>query len=273
MQRMLCLVLIVLAEFASAARAQDFRVSTKVFDASQTQHREVTRSWTLFHAGRAYDFIDQVGELIVYEKSHDRFTLVNTRQRRATVVHVDEVKRMLQMARNTLSDHLDAAKQQEHGESKKTLEQMLFQLEPKFEESLEEKEGFHRLLLKSAHYRYEVDFTPAPTREHVETYLNYADWICRLNYVMHPGPIMPEQRLLLNARLRKSGKMPTRVTLVADTDQALKLTAEHSIYWDLNDKDRELLRQWDATLNAKDLKRVSLQEYQRALLVSQAKSR
>jgi hypothetical protein len=99
--------------------------------------------------------------------------------------------------------------------------------------------------------------------------MRYADWICRLNYVLHPTAILPEQRIVLNAAMRKSRLVPVEVTLIGDAGAPLRLRAQHRLYWELNDKDRELLRQWDALLAAKELKKVSFEDYQRSLLLSQ----
>jgi hypothetical protein len=258
-----------------AARGQDFRVTTKVFDLVSGQSREMTNSLTLFHAGKAYDFINDVGELIIFDPAQKQFTLVSTKQRRATVVHVDEIKRMLQLARQAYADDLDKIKTSDKPGSQTLLEQLVFQIDPKFDDEklIPEKNGQTRLELKSKHFQYHVECAAAPSPQHVDIYLNYADWICRLNYLLHPGPVLPDQRIWLNTSLRRSQLIPVQVTLEGRVGDPIRLQAQHQIYWDLNDHDRELIRQWDAFLVGREFKRVNFLEYQRALLLSQASRR
>ncbi|MGH7199902.1 MAG: hypothetical protein ACREJB_04815, partial [Planctomycetaceae bacterium] len=54
--------------------AQEFRIYTRVYDASTTGEEPavVTRSLSLFHAGKVYDYIDTLGEVTVFEPAQDR---------------------------------------------------------------------------------------------------------------------------------------------------------------------------------------------------------
>jgi hypothetical protein len=250
---------------ANAASAQDFHVETTVHDLSHTPSRELMRSVTLFHAGRTYDFIHELGELIVFDPAHDQFILLNTRQHRSAVAHVDEINRMLQIARGALEDHLKTLKPGEEAQA----EQILFQFNPQFSQQFKQTNAGPQLDLKSKYFEYQVLCAAPPTPQLGQTYLQYADWISRLNYVLSPGRILPEQRIVLNSILRKSNLIPVEVVFVGDVGGRTRYRAQHRMYWDLNDKDRELIRQWDLDLARKDLKRVNIQEYQRALLMSQ----
>jgi hypothetical protein len=268
------LVMICLSERATT-QAQDFAVATKVCDLSHGERLERARSLTLFHAGKTYDFIHEVGELIIFEPARDRMTLLNTAQRRATEVHLDEIKRMLQSAREAVNDHLELIKGSDKPGSQALIEELLFQIDPRFnEEKLTPlKNGEARLTLNSRHFRYQVECAAPPTPEHADVYLKYADWICRLNYVLHPGSLLPDQRIVLNASLRAAKLIPVQVTFVGTIGEPIHLEAQHRIFWELNAQDRELIRQWDALLARRDFKRVSFQDYQRALLLSQASKR
>jgi hypothetical protein len=251
--------------------AQDFHVDTTVEAVTRQDTQELTRSVTLFHAGRTYDFIQDLAELVVFDPAHDRFTLLNTRQRRATQVHVDEINRMLQMGRQALSDHVKTLRASGKPDSQAMIDAILFQFNPQFEESISQTGRGPLLDLKSQYFHYQVLGASPPTPAHGAAYLNYADWIIRLNYVLNPGKTLPEQRIKLDSALRQAQLIPVEVTF-GDTN-AVQVRARHRIFWELNEKDRELIRQWEALLMRPDLKRVSFQDYQRSLLLSLASHR
>ena len=250
----------------STAWGQDFRVETTIYELKES--RVLVQSMTLFHAGRTYDFIHDLGELIVFEPARGQFTLLNTRQRREAVVHVDEINRMLQTARRVLDDHVTALKATNKPAAEPLIEQLLFQFNPQFEETFSQSSKGPELELKSKHFQYHVLCATPPSLDHGEAYLNYADWICRLNYVLQPNGILPDQRIRLDDALRRSHLIPIEVTFVGGIGEAIRIRALHRMYWGLNEKDRELIRQWDADLVSRDMKHLSLKDYQAAVLGS-----
>jgi hypothetical protein len=248
--------------------SQDIHVYTTVTDEQGPQPQVVARSLSLFHGGKTYDYIDQVGEVIIFEPAARQFTLLNTRQMKAAHVLCEQLNGQLKVARQTLEASLEDFPRQT---DPALWDQLQFQLSPKFQEE-RPQEG--QLALRSESMRYQVRYVPMNTPEMVEklqAYLNYADWTCRLNYVLHPGRIMPEPRLALNDALRKAQVMPTEVELIADVRDRIHLKAEHTIHLNLDEKDRELIHQWEQLLKSKELKILTFQEYQRAILVGQRK--
>jgi len=258
------------AFLAPWAVAQDFHVYTTVYNDASTPPRVIARSLSLFHGGKTYDFVHEVGEVIVFEPAARRFTLLNTRQMKAATVLFEELNGQLKVARETLEQHLAEFSMEDAAQRAKLYDQLRFQLEPQFKE---ERGDDGRLVLSSPHMQYRTRIAPINAAEKVNAYLHYADWMCRLNYVLHPGPLLPEPRLALNASLRKAQAIPTEVELIADVDQRIHLRAEHKTYWNLDDKDRELIHQWEQLLRSKDLQNLTFQEYQRSLLVSEASRR
>lgn len=268
----LCVVAACLA-VSTTAQAQDFHIETTTYAVIRPEPRELARTLTLFHAGRTYDFIQGLGELIVFEPSRGQFTLVNTQQQRAAVVHVDEIKHILQIARQALENHLQAVNASGKPEARELAEKILFQFNPQFDPAFTQENNQTRLDLTSKHFHYSVLCAAPPAPELGQAYLNYADWICRLNYVLQPTAILPDQRIVLDSILRKNGLIPVEVTFADHADEAVQIRAQHRIYWSLNDHDRELIRQWDSLLTRRDLKRVSFKEYQQSLLLSQLSRR
>ncbi len=269
-KQLAAILFVVTILFSAAASGQDFHVETTLYDLTRAQPRELMRSVTLFHASRTYDFIQEVGELIVFEPAHNRFLLLNTRQNRVAVAHIDEIKHMLQIARKGLSDHLDQLKNSDKPGTRDVMEQIAFQFDPSFDETLKQREQGPRLELKSKFFQYDVQCATPPTPQHGAVYLNYADWICRLNYVLAPGAILPDQRVKLDDALRKANLIPVEVNFAGGVGEPIRVRAMHRMYWALNDKDRELLHQWDTHLARRDLKKMSFKEYQQSLLMSQA---
>lgn len=261
------LAVAVVTHVPQVASAQNFRVYTTVYDEVGGQSHAVARSLSLFHGGKTYDFIQEVGEVIIFEPAVRGFTLLNLRQMTSTKVMFEELNGQLKVARDTLHDHLQNFPKEDDPAGAKIRSQLEFQMTPKFEEGLE-SDG--RLALRSPHMNYRVrvaQFDP----QSVSAYLQYADWTCRLNYVLYPGPLFPEPRLALNAVLRKQKAIPTEVELIADVQDRIHRRAEHRIDLNLDEKDRELIHQWEKQLASKAVKKVTFSEYQRALLVSQRK--
>jgi hypothetical protein len=257
--------------WAQTAVAQDFHVDTTVEAVTRRETQELTRSVTLFHAGKTYDFIQDLTELVIFDPSHDRFTLLNTRQRRATQVHVDEINRMLQIGRQALAEHVKTLRASGKPDAQTMVDAILFQFHPQFEESIVQTNRGPLLELKSNYFHYQVLGATPPTPAHGAAYLNYADWIIRLNYVLNPGKTLPEQRIKLDAALRQAQLIPVEVTF--GDPNAVQVRARHRIFWDLSERDRELISQWDGLLTRGDLKRVSFQDYQRSLLLSVARGK
>ncbi|MGE3315007.1 MAG: hypothetical protein AB7O26_07800 [Planctomycetaceae bacterium] len=259
-----------LVSVPNVASAQNFRVYTTLYDQHAGQSIPVARSLSLFHGGKTYDFIQEVGEVIVFEPAVRGFTLLNLKQMTATTVMFEELNGQLKVARDTLQDHLKNFPKPNDPAAIKLRNQLEFQIAPRFEE-VSDKKG--QLTLKSENMTYNVRLAHVETPGTVDAYLQYADWTCRLNYVLYPGPLFPEPRLALNAALRKANAIPTEVELVADVETRIHRRAEHQINMDLDEKDRDLIYQWDQQLKNKRLKKVTFTEYQRALLVSQASRR
>ena len=267
-----CGVLAASLLFPATATVQDFHVETTLYAVGRGEPRELMQSITLFHAGKTYDFIPHLGELIIFDPPHGQFTLMNTRQRRMTEVHMDEVNRMLDLARRALNDHLQVL-QAEAKPNQSAIEQILFQFNPQFEKSITQTNAGPQIDLKSKFFGYTVLAAPAPTATHAFVYLNYADWIVRLNYILQPGAILPEQRLALDAALREAKLVPVDVSFTIAGGESPSVRAQHHIYWELNERDRELVRQWDGLISRHELKKVSFQDYQRSLLMSQTSKR
>ena len=248
-----------------AATSQDFRVYTRVYqygaDAPPTGGPAVVaRSLSLFHAGKVYDTVDEIGEVVVFEPAHQRFTLLHPGRSIATSVALEEVESLLARARSAYEDSIDRTAAGPQADA------MRFQLAPSFSDQFD-REAM-RLKLISPSLTYEIRCASlGPERvEALQAYLRYADWTSRLNYVLHPGALLPDSRIALNSALREKQLLPLSVELQADMGHPIRRRAEHQVEWQLTQQDRALIHHWESALRDPQTKRLPVHDYQRAIV-------
>ena len=264
MLRVLVIALVAVSFGSMNVVAQDFSIYTGVFDLdSKTHHVPLVRSQTVSHAGKTYDAIPAAGELTIFEPAHRRFWILNPAKSCNVSVDFDELRHLLKTAEERLIQRLREL-EKDPEVSRDVLEALQFQLHPQFESTFDP--GKSRLRLTSKFVSYEVEGYVSDRPEAVEAYLTYADWACRLNYVLHPQPLFPNVRLELNEHLRRHKLLPTRVTLHAKLDHPLNLQAEHKLAWSLDTRDRQGIHLWESLLRDPKLQKTSLSEYQRIAL-------
>ncbi|HUG92458.1 MAG TPA: hypothetical protein VML55_16585 [Planctomycetaceae bacterium] len=257
-----------------AVLAQEFSVYTRVFDASagasaDRSRAPVGRSLSLFHAGKAYDYVEnaQDGEVIIFEPATERFRILNTTRSIWTTVHFDQLHHKLKLARNVAERRLEALADGRAAAPEPAAE-LAFVLHPSFQESFDA--GRQTLTLASPVVTYRARCAKPdrgqPSAELVEAYLRYADALVRMNYVLHPHALGPEPRLALNAALGERRLIPVEVELKSRIGGDVHLRAEHKFRWTLEARDRSLIHEWETLMSGGQLRQVTLDEYQRILL-------
>ncbi len=251
--------------------AQDFRVFTRVFDESSPvgKPRVVSRSVSLFHAKKVYDYIDGVGEVCVFSPVERRFTILDGTGQTATVLTFDELKHMIELAEEQALNRADKLAEKE-GETAEAVQLLKFLVSPDFKIRVDETS--HTLYLTSSTYSYTVRYVSNVDREFVNAYLDYADWAARLNAVLHPHSLLPAPRLKLNELLRERGLMPVEISLQVGQQEPLRLRAEHEVRWSFDRGDRSNISHWETLLNSRSLQLISFPAYQRRLLLSKTSS-
>jgi len=253
---------------AAPCFAQEFRIYTKVYDESPMlarsggDRRVVARPLTLFHAGRVYDYIHKAGEVIIFEPMQDRFTILNTKRQLKTIVHVDEIKHLIQTARRVTEQRRKSLEEDGGSAANSTARMLAFQLDPNFQKHFDRDK--RELTLINPHLRYDVKLEFVE-KAYSTAYRRYADWIHQLNFVLHPRILLPGPRMALNRELAAKQALPSVVSLKINTDPRRQLRAEHKIHWSLNRKDRAMIQQWNALLKRKSTRQITLREYQRQL--------
>lgn len=248
----------VIATMAPAA-AEDMSVYTTVSRVEDDTPVVVARSLTLFHAGKVYDYMEEIGEVVILEPIHNRFVILNSNYLAARV-DFGELRQYLQVGRHEAELYLQELAAKNDRRSRHAAAALEFQLTPEFEETYEPT--LQRLSLTSPSMSYQVRTARVDGSHRVEQYLTYADWAQRLNYVLHPHASFPAPRLALNESLRQKGLIPTRVDLVTRLDGELHLRAEHRFSWELLPEDKAHINKWERLMESEQVRWVSFPEYQ-----------
>lgn len=266
MRKFVCCLIVVsgfLTLFLPSASAQEFRIYTNIKDLTKKDEPVVSRTLTIFHAGKVYDSIGAIGEVIIFEPMQKRFTILNVDRKIMTTVPFNEIKKRIEAARQETQKRLAQLKQA--GGKNKLVGFLSFQLQPVFKTAFNGKTK--RLTLLNAHLQYDVKITnAAKAKTAVKAYVKYVDWMSRLNYVLHPRHVLPNARLELNKQLAQQQVMPTEVVLRIRLKEPMHLRAEHKIGWVLQKQDRTQLNLWEALLSDKDTQRMTFHEYQKIVL-------
>ena len=264
--------------FNREALAQDFRMYTTVKAVSPgtdgvrkgeepPKDEILSRSLTFFHAGKVYDYLDGIGELIIFEPGNERFTIVHGKLMKATIVEFPMLNQFLRVADKESQAYLQKLELKEDAQSMRERNLIMFQLNPEFELTHDQSKRMLQLQSKPLSYTVRCENNVKP--EFVEAYLNYADWTARLNYVLHSQTLLPGPRLELNKVLRNAKSIPLQVTLKSEEILGLHLTADHKIRWKLDASDRGRITDWERLLNSPELEFHSIHEYQKLLLKMQ----
>lgn len=254
----------------SQSFAEDFRIATTVYDLSQTTESgkptAVSTSLTLFHHRKVYDYISSAGEVMIFDANARRFTILSTSRSLATTVEFDEIKHLMKVGRTETEKYI--AQQQKLGTltSKQVCDALKFQLAPEFEIArIDDKK---MLRLSSPNLTYQVNYSNSESSDSVARYLDYADWMAQMNYLLNPQAMYPAARLELNKTLRKQKLFPTTVELRTRVEAEIAKRAKHSVNWELMSRDRNLITRWDALLKSDDVRKIPFRQYQEAVLLT-----
>jgi len=264
-------IAVILLSVPAGLSAQEMRVYTTVRNLTGHPATEpadkapvLTRSLTLFHAGKVYDYVDTAREVTVYEPSHNRFTLLSERRGAIAEVSQDEVRQYLALVEQEAHKRLDTAGDGLTQNQIRSLSWLKFQLKPTFEASFNASRN--TLTLTDNSCRYLAEGLAPPIQEVVPTYLRFADAAAELNSVLHPQAVLPRPRHQLNEHLRQHQLLPVIVDLQINLDRPLHLQARHEWTWKFQSTDRQLISSWEALLHDTNQRRLSFRQYQLELL-------
>ncbi len=253
--------------------AQDMRVYTTVSNQSRADAapKTVSHSLTLFHAGKVYDYMEEAGEVVIFEPVHHRFVILG-KNYTATEVPFTEVNHAMESTKTEALKIIEQMRQKSGNQSNQIADIVQFQIDPKFDSFLDPNKK--RFDMKANALSYSVKTAQVESPQFVRLYLDYADWAARLNFMLRPNATFPQARLQLNEALRKEELMPTQVDLQlkqAQTGETIRLRAEHQFSWEFQSVDRRHISHWERQLRSNEIRWVTFQEYQQQLFVSRSK--
>ena len=246
--------------------AQEMRVRTTISrEETNASLRPFAYSLTLFHAGKVYDYMEDVGEVVIYEPMNDRLVFLDGNYR-ASELTITELTQFLKSSEAESQKVLADLRRDGADSNKQEIRALEFQLNPQFDERFDAKE--QRLRMNSEQMNYTVKTASSPNPEATQIYLAYADLAARSNHILHPGAMLPEPRLQINAVLRKRKLIPLTVDLRTRAEGDVHLQAEHQFSWELQAIDKRKITQWESRMTSKEVIWVSFRDYQRKLLTS-----
>lgn len=246
--------------------AQEFRVYTtvsRIVDAGESQ--PLGHSLTLFHSGKVYDFMEAVGEVVIYEPMNDRFLFLDGNYRVAELTLV-ELNQFRKSSESESQKYLANLNLDGSDQAKKQAAALEFQLHPKFDERFDVHN--QRMRMTSEQMVYEIKTASSPNPDAAGQYLAYADMAARLNHILHPKALLPEPRLAVNSALRNRKRIPLTVNMRMRAEGDIHLQAEHQFSWELQAMDQRHITKWEQQINAKEAVKVSFRDYQRKLVTA-----
>ncbi len=228
-----------------SAVAADFRLDNAVFADGQSQPQ--SQGVTIFYGGLVYDFLKEPAEVIVFDKAHRRFSLLDVTRRVQSQISIDEVQAFVNRAKQRLSGHPNP--------------NVKWLADPLFEESFD-REG-SELTLKSPSITYQAQVQATHPMVAAQ-YHEFSDWYAQFNHVMNPKSWPPFPRMMLNEAIERHQGIAKEVHLTAalgPREAPTRITSRHQLALQLDSADvkrvaeaREYLRSFEA---------VSLGEYRK----------
>jgi hypothetical protein len=229
---------------AATVRATDFRLENAVFADGQSQPQ--SQGVTIFHEGLVFDFLNDPAEIIVFDKAHRRFILLDVGRRLRSEISIDDVKTFVARAKHSLRGHANPS--------------VKWLADPSFEESFDRETA--ELTLKSTPITYRVQLQAAAADVAIQ-YHEFSDCYAQLNHVLSPAKSWPPfPRMMLNDAIERHQGVAKEVHLTAvlnPRDVPTKIASRHQLSVQLDAGDMKRLAQTREYM-AK-FRMVSLREY------------
>jgi hypothetical protein len=210
-----------MAPRAARADAGEFVVRNQVFDGKQV----IGGSTTIFAGGKAFDFLDEADEAVMFEPVAGRITLIDTKRRVRSELSLEQLADFIERMRDrALRGGSDFAR---------------FVAQPEFGERLDAETN--ELVLSSPLLEYRASTTAPRNAEALRNYQTFIHWQAQLNCVVNAGATPPQARMKLNDALAARQLLPERVTMKRPANipgGGKTLRAEHSYTWRLEDAER-----------------------------------
>lgn len=243
----ICSLILVLGTFATA-RAEDFRIDTKVYLAEEKE--PISQTVTLFQEGVVYDFLSEPKQIAIFRKvssaESGTFILLDPVRQVRTDLTTEEILLYSRGLQDLATTHKDPL--------------LKFSANPDFIEAFNEREK--TLTLTNDRMKYRLLTIPC-TEVASQQYKEFSDWYVRAAARMHQGPILPFPRLMVNAALARHQVIPAEVHLEVPASpghQQLVVHSKHEVLFLLSQKDRQEIEK--AKQYLAEYKKVDFKEFQ-----------
>lgn len=197
--------LLVLGIFFSATvwgEDVNFRVNTQIFNEN---HRLMMDGKTLFHEGKAYDFLNRMQEVAVFNFEKEIIYLLNLQKRNKILVPFDQV--------HTFVDQF-----YQWGKTHEKPEVREF-VAPEFEIGYDKSSG--KFTFISEMFQYAVTSVKPDRPEILAEYRRFAKESCQFNQMLSPGAKTLFARSLVNDTVFKSGLLIEKLQLDITSQKGL----------------------------------------------------
>jgi hypothetical protein len=236
------------ASFAAQPTAEDFKVENSVYTADGQE--PAIQTITYFKGEAVYDSIKAPAEVAIFEKSADRFVLLDVARRVRSQLSTKQIAAFSQRLKEVAARNADPL--------------IKFSAEPAFQEHFDA--AANELTFSSQWLNYRVVMETESNQEVVARYREFCDWDARLNTMLTPGMLPPFGRLQVNAAVAQRRALAAQVFLTITSPKAgqppTKIRSEHHLVRPLTAGDLSeiaRLRGW-----ASEFKSVSFDEYRKA---------
>ena len=267
-----CILLLSILSPGSVCFGQGLRISTHVYDLEKAAApgEMLSSSLSLCHNGRIYDYVNAADEVVIFDPVERQFTILNNSRDLSTTLTFDEIRHKIDSLEPRTTEYITELRAKGTPSAERAADAIAFQLHPKFEQSYDPMK--ETLVLSSPSFTYRVETRKWAETDQVEHYLAYADWMARLNFILHPSSLLPEPRIALNEALRGlNGRMPISVELDLRPGDNLHLRAAHQLTRNLSEDDHRLIAKWEVDLKSKRVQRVPFLSYQQSVLMSNSR--
>jgi hypothetical protein len=224
-------------------QAADFRVDNSVFVEGQSQPQ--SRGVTIFCDGLVYDFLTEPAEVIVFDKPHRRFLVLDLTRHVQCQLNIDDVKGFVDRVKQKLAGH----------NSPKTR----WLAAPTFDESFDRENS--RLTLSNPTLTYDVQLQATGTEIAVQ-YREFSDWYAQFNFVLNPAARPPFPRMILNEAIERNKGVAKEVHLSTNlgaSGSTMKVTSRHELATQLDSTDQNRVSETREFMQ--NFQRVSFREY------------
>ena len=225
------------------ARSADFRVDNAVFVEGQSQPQ--SQGVTIFQEGLVYDFLNEPAEVIIFDKAHRRFTLLDISHHVRSEISIDDVQAFVNRVKQRLSGHPNP--------------NMKWLADPSFEESFNRENSELTLKSPAITYQAQVQSTaPAVAAQ----YHDFSDWYAQFNFAVNPKSRPPFPRMMLNEAIDRSKGVAKEVhltTALGPKDVPTKISSRHQLVVQLDSADMN--RVTEAREYLRSFQSVSFREY------------